>query len=143
MNGTVGVNIKRRFIVVLPILLSGCGVGVNNLKHLPHHATAVGDEIALATDATIYDCEARDTFGSFWGSKTVMRKCLASTVDMNHYMHAVGNVPAGTKFTVSKIIYVNGIDNTWYEIFLRNDRYEDGFMVDDLFFPNLLNIPRR
>jgi len=124
------------------MLLTSCGVGVNNLKRLPYHATAVGDEVMLSTDASIYDCEVRDTFGSFWGTKPVSRQCLTSNLDVNQRMHVTGSIPAGTKFIVSRIKYINGIDNTWYEIYLKNSKYDFDLMVDDLFFPHLLNIPR-
>ena len=130
-----------KYLAISLLLLTGCGVGVNHLKRLPYHAIKVGDRVTLATDASIYDCEARDTTKSFWGEASAKRKCVASTRDVGRYTRVSDVIPAGTEFSVSSIKYINGIDTAYYCLYLTNPQFGTELMVTDVFFPNLLNIP--
>jgi len=130
-----------KYLAFIPLLLTGCGIGVSNVKRLPRYAIAIGDRVTIASDASIYACEARDTARSFWFDATITRRCVVSSLDVNQHMQVIGTIRSGAVFTVTNIKHINGVDTVYDNLYLTDLQGDAEYMVSDTFFPKLLGLP--
>ena len=131
-------------IIALPMLialvLSGCGVGVNKITRLKSAGLSVGDRVVIRSDAATYECDPPDTASAFWFGSKQTKVCLKSKSDITQHDSLTGAIPAGTGAVVTALKFINGADTSYHLAYLRIPGVNGDLVVYDFNFQNLLQV---
>jgi len=130
--------LKVTAILLLCLAVSGCVTTRGSAKPL---GVKVGDDLILRVDAVLVTCQESQSTAALWFSPPAEARCLSQLSDSSS-VPLSPVFPAGDRFSIARIKFVNGIDDTHFLVYVVAARAntKDQLLVEDYEFSKLFRL---